>query len=78
MSSYGDREVERAFNRAADDILSAVGAPDQGVRDALNLLVNAGIHYLSYPADDLDDAILAAYSLESGEEGPLDWIKDNT
>jgi hypothetical protein len=78
MTNHADADVLRAFNRAADDILEAISAPDEGVRDALNLLVNAGMHYLDNPDSDLNDAIVASYVIDDDGRGPLDWIKDNT
>lgn len=86
LTRYSHNEVEGAFNRAADDILDAIDAPDTGVRDAINLVVNAGLHYLAADVDfqarirdhtpTLEEAIKANYTIREGENGPLEWIKE--
>lgn len=49
-----------ALNRAADDVTDL--HPDgELVRDAANLVVNAALHYLDHPGDDLTAAITAQY-----------------
>lgn len=70
--TFDSATVTAALNRAADDILDAINADDTGVRDALNLLVNAGLYFLHTPGADLGEAIEANYS-----EAPskvLGWI----
>jgi hypothetical protein len=44
---YTEQQVADALNHAADEILDAVDAGDDGLRDGLNLLVNATIAYLT-------------------------------
>jgi hypothetical protein len=66
-------EVGKALNRAADGILEAVEAGDEGLRDAVNLLVNAASYYLEHPRASLDEAIAVCYTVEAGEDGPLEW-----
>lgn len=77
-ASYTREQITTAFNRAADEILEATGAPDTGIRDAVNLVVNAGVTYLASPEASLQDAIDACYDLDEDEDGPLDWIADGT
>jgi hypothetical protein len=64
--------VSRALNSACDEIIAAGDLPDEGMRDALNLLVNAGMHYLDHPGDSLSDVIAANY--DDSEGTPLEWI----
>lgn len=74
--THDDEEVSVAFNAACDDILSAIEAPDEGVRDALNLLVNAGMYYLDPTnSNDLDEVVEAHYQVGEGEDGPIEWAK---
>jgi hypothetical protein len=61
-STFSLEQISEALNSAADEILEAVDAPDSGLRDALNLLVNAGLHYLEHPGADLSDVVSANYS----------------
>jgi hypothetical protein len=68
---YTEESVSIAFNRAADEILNAVDAPDTGIRDAISLLVNVGMTYLIAPGTELKDAIAATYDSDAR---PLDWI----
>lgn len=64
-------QITEALNRAADDIVDQADA-DNTVTDATNLMVNAGVHYLTHPADELLDAIQANYDSEVDEV--LSWI----
>jgi hypothetical protein len=68
-------EVSAAANRAADDVLEAIDAPDEGVRDAINLVVNATLTYLKSPDATLEEAIAANYKLDEGDEGPIEWAQ---
>jgi hypothetical protein len=68
-------EVSAAANRAADDVLEAIDAPDEGVRDAINLVVNATLTYLKSPDATLEEAIAANYKLEEDDEGPIEWAQ---
>lgn len=70
--SCGHHDVAAALNRACDDIIEAAALPDAGVRDALNLLVNAGLAYLDGSAADLAGVTEASY----GEplETVLGWL----
>lgn len=74
VKRFDSETIGHALNRACDEIIEAVDAPDEGLRDALNLLVNAGCHYLDHPQDVLPDVIGACYQLGPDEEGPLNWI----
>ncbi len=70
---HSRNQVAEALNSSCDDILSALEAPDEGVRDALNLLVNAALERLDDPHASLDGIIGRAYGISPGEEGPLQW-----
>lgn len=60
-AGFSDEQVSAALNSAADDILAALDAGDHGVRDVVNLLVNAAAHYLQRPGDDLQHVVAANY-----------------
>ena len=66
-------ELTSALNRAADDVLEAIDAPDEGVRDAINLVINAAAHYARHPGADLAAAITANY--QEDPETVLDWAR---
>jgi hypothetical protein len=72
--TYSREQVSAAINRACDDINAAAELPDEGVIDALNLLVNAAMTYLEAPDANLDDVIAGNYQLDEGGDGPLEWI----
>jgi hypothetical protein len=59
---FTERELDGAANRAADEILDAIGATDEGQRDLANLLVNTTAFYLTHPNATLNEAIENAYS----------------
>lgn len=71
--AYSRDEVSAAMNRAADEILDATNAGDTGLRDAVNLLVNASLSYLTGEAETLADVAAVNYSEDSIEE-ILGWI----
>jgi hypothetical protein len=70
------QQVLDALNSAADDILDAVDAGDSGLRDGINLMVNAAIAYLRGDADDLDSVADKSYSEPLCTI--LDWIREAT
>ena len=72
-SSFSSAEVSTAFNHAADEVLEAIAAPESGVRDAINLVVNAAAYYLEHPQAALAEVIAANYDLGEGADGPLEW-----
>lgn len=55
-------QVSDTFNHAAEDVLGVAGREDDRLVDAVNLVVNAGLHYLEHPGDELDDAIEVHYA----------------
>ena len=68
-------QVLEAFNRAADEAIEAIDAPEEGARDVANLVVNAGAHFLDHPGATLTEAIDASdYNVESPEE-VLEWCR---
>jgi hypothetical protein len=58
---FTEQPVRDALNNAGDDILDAVAAGDEGLRDAISLLVNATISYLLGEADHLSGVVAASY-----------------
>lgn len=74
--------VRETFNTALVDIAEAAELPDTGVIDALNLLVNTGLHRLfSNPGASLDDVADASYEVGEDAESAgsalsavLSWI----
>lgn len=67
--------VNRVLNEVADEIIDAADVPDTGVRDALNLMVNAVNHRLF--ADEnatLEEIVEAEY--EASYEEVLGWINE--
>jgi hypothetical protein len=59
--TFAAEQLNTAANRAANEILEAIKAPDEGVRDAINLVVNATAYFLEHPDATLTDAIRANY-----------------
>jgi hypothetical protein len=53
--TFTAEQVLHALNDVADDILDAVRAGDEGLRDSINLMVNATIAYLRGEAADLHE-----------------------
>ncbi|GAA0475581.1 hypothetical protein Aca07nite_84500 [Actinoplanes capillaceus] len=75
-AAFTAQQVLDALNTAADDILAAVDAGDSGLRDGINLMVNATIAYLRGDADDL--RTVAANSYGEDISDILDWIREAT
>ena len=73
---YEYDEVVAALNKAADEVLEAVGASDEGVRDVVNLVVNAGVHYLERPEDSLEAVAADEYGQPLGEV--LSWCRNES
>lgn len=58
-----EAEVARVLNAVADEVLVAVGGPESGVRDAINLVVNAALHRLFGDRDaGLAEIVAVCYS----------------
>ena len=73
--TYTHEQVANALNAAADDILEAVDAGDEGLRDALNLMVNAVGHYLANPTErTLEHVVDDGYDADLDEV--LSWISN--
>lgn len=70
---FTEQQVASALNGAADDILDAVDAGDDGLRDAINLIVNATIAYLTGQADDLQEVV--AHNYDDSYDEVLSWIE---
>jgi hypothetical protein len=59
--TYTHADVMTVLNRAADDVLDAAEAEDQGLRDAVNLVVNVAGSYLSGEASTVEEAVTINY-----------------
>jgi hypothetical protein len=70
--TYTQDQVSAALNKAADDIIEATEAEDEGLRDALNLLVNAVGSYLWDGAEDLEQ--VAAKNYDADLDSIVGWI----
>ena len=66
-------DVRRALNQAADDILEALEAGDEGIRDVVNLMVNASFAYLTGAAQDLAGVVGDSYGEATTLEEVLEW-----
>ncbi len=71
--NHSREQVLAALNAAADDILDAVDAPDEGLRDGLNLLVNAAGYHLDHPNAELADVVADNYSTDL--PSVLAWVR---
>jgi hypothetical protein len=71
-AGFTREQVADALNQAADDILDAVDAGDEGLRDALNLMVNATVAYLVGEERTLRDVVDSSY--EADLPTVLGWI----
>jgi hypothetical protein len=71
-ANFTAQQVLDALNDAANDILDAVDAGDEGLRDGINLMVNATIAYLRGEASDLHDVADANYGEDL--DTILGWI----
>lgn len=63
-----------ALSRAADDVIEAIDAPEEGKRDVANLIVNATAHYLDNPWATLQEAIEAA-DYDAAPDEVLEWCR---
>ncbi len=71
-AAFTEAQVLDALNEAADDILDAVDAGDEGLRDAVNLMVNATLAYLRGEATDLHEVAEGSYGEDL--DTILGWI----
>ncbi len=62
--TFTEQQVLYALNKAADDILDAVNAGDEGLRDAMNLIVNAAADYLTGHARTLQEVVARDYDAD--------------
>jgi len=72
-ATFTQQQVLDALNEAANDILHAVHAGDEGLRDGINLMVNATIAYLCGEAEDLQDVVEGSYGEDY--DTVLGWIE---
>lgn len=73
--TFTHREVVDVLNQACDDLIEAAELGDTGVRDALNLLVNAASYYLGHP-DDRNLASMVEAHYDDSYEDVIGWIDD--
>jgi hypothetical protein len=71
--TFTHEQVLNALNQAVDDILAAVHAGDEGLRDAMNLMVNATVAYRRGTAQDLQEAVEHSYGADY--QTVLGWIE---
>ena len=58
-----------ALNRAADEVFALARYDgDELLRDAVNLVVNAGLHFMEHPDASVQDAVRANYDDGSADE----------
>lgn len=70
------KDVQNTMNRAADAIGSHVRLPEEGTVDAINLMINATIYWLT-PGNEhgsLRDVVKAMYDEETTLEDIVRWI----
>lgn len=60
-------QLGTAVNRAADEVIE-ITPENEHLRDVVNLVVNAALHYMEHPHDDLRQAIEANYSEDFAAE----------
>lgn len=61
--------INTALNRAADEVLKiARDDGDELLRDAVNLVVNAGLHFLEHPDASLEDVVRKNYDDDFADE----------
>jgi hypothetical protein len=75
-AGYTEQQVRDATNHAVDDILNAACVGDTWLRDAINLMVNTTLSYLSGDADNLAQAINATY--DEDPDTVLGWVREAT
>lgn len=72
--TYG--EVKRVINSAADDVLAAIGAPETGAPDIVNLLIDVALRRLADPdmaQATVEDCIRAGYKADPARV--LEWCQ---
>jgi hypothetical protein len=71
-ATFTETQVSDTLNKACEDIIAAAQLPETGVRDALNLLVNATSIRLRDPEQTLEQIAEQAY--QETLATILDWI----
>lgn len=62
MTSFSTDQITTALNRAADEVLDvARDDGDEFLRDAINLVVNAGLHFLEHPDASIEHVVRENY-----------------
>jgi len=70
---YTQEQISAALNKAADDIIEATEAEDEGLRDALNLMVNAVGSYLWDGVTNLGEVAVKNYDADL--DSIVGWIQ---
>jgi hypothetical protein len=70
---FSEEQVSQALNSAADEVLDAVSAGPDGLRDGINLVVNAALSYLTGQAVDLREVVDQNY--DEDYTTVLGWIE---
>jgi hypothetical protein len=73
LKIYTADDISTALNKAADDIIEATEAEDEGLRDALNLMVNAVGSYLWDGSEDLEQVAVKNYDADL--DSIVGWIQ---
>ncbi|WP_394941139.1 hypothetical protein [Psychromicrobium sp. YIM B11713] len=69
MSSFSTDQITTALNRAADEVLNVVHDDgDEFLSDAINFVVNAGLHFLERPDASIEDVVHENYDDDFAEE----------
>ncbi len=71
-ATFTRQQILDAVNEAANDILDAVHAGDEGLRDGINLMVNTSIAHLCGQARDLEGVVQSNYGEDY--QTVLGWV----
>lgn len=68
-----ETQIRELLNAAADEVIAAADLPDTGTQDAINLVVNAALHYLFVnPSAPLNEVVEQSYG--ESYETVIGWI----
>jgi hypothetical protein len=73
LKIYTQDQISAVLNKAADEIIEVTEAEDEGLRDALNLMVNAVGSYLWDGAENL--AQVAEKNYDADLDAIVGWIE---
>lgn len=72
--TFTEAHVRTAINEAADAVIDAVDMHDEGARDAINLVVNVFLHWLTDNPDASVEQVIEA-NYEASPKEVLDWCR---